>query len=162
MKILHIIDSLGLGGAQTVVKGIFEKQPKNKDIFLYALRKREITTKIKNKNVKIFNSTSKYSLEPIKELRKLIEKEKIDILHCHLFRAQVLGWILKRFYFPKIKLIMHEHGQIFQNDIHYNFLMSKMQKEVNLFIAVSKATKQKLIEKAKIDPKKITVLYNFV
>ncbi len=29
MKVLHIIDSLGLGGAQTVVKGIFEKQKEN-------------------------------------------------------------------------------------------------------------------------------------
>src|SRR3989344_3696257 len=112
MKILHLIDSLGLGGAQTVVKGIFENQRKNKDIFLYVLRKREINIDVDHPNVKIFNSNKKYSLASIQELRNLIEKEQISIIHCHLFRSQVFGWILKRFYFPNIKLIFHEHGQI--------------------------------------------------
>jgi len=161
MKILHIIDSLGLGGAQTVVKGIFEKQKENKEIFLYALRKRNIKIEIKHKNVKIYNSNKKYSFAPIKELKELIEKEKIEILHCHLFRAQVFGWILKKS-FPNIKLIIHEHGQIFQKDFHYNKFMKIAQKQTDLFLAVSKATKQKLIEKAKINPNKIKVLYNFV
>ena len=162
MKILHIIDSLGLGGAQTVVKGIFEKQKNNKNIFLFALRNREITTKINHKNVVIYNSNSKYSLLPLFDLKRIIKKNNIDILHCHLFRSQVFGWILKKFYFPKIKLIIHEHGQIFQKDTHYNYLMKKIQNKVDLFIAVSKATKRKLIENAGIQEDRIKVLYNFV
>jgi|SRR3989344_3380884 len=162
MKILHLIDSLGLGGAQTVVKGIFENQRKNKDIFLYVLRKREINIDVDHPNVKIFNSNKKYSLASIQELRNLIEKEQISIIHCHLFRSQVFGWILKRFYFPNIKLIFHEHGQIFQGDFYYNYFMKKSQGNVNLFIAVSKTTKKELIKIAHISSKKIFILYNFV
>lgn len=162
MKVLHIIDTLGLGGAQTVVKGIFEKRKNSKNIFLYVLRKKDIKTKINHKNVKMFNSNKKYSLAPIKELRELIEKEKIDVLHCHLFKAQFFGYLLKKRYFPKIKLIIHEHGQIFQNDFYYNKFMNIAQNKTDLFIAVSKATRQKLIQKAKINPKKIKILYNFV
>lgn len=59
MRILHIIDSLGLGGAQTVVKGVFESQFKNDNIFLYSLRKGKINTKINHKNVKVYDSTKK-------------------------------------------------------------------------------------------------------
>jgi len=162
MKVLHIIDSLGLGGAQTVVKGIFEKQKDNKNIFLYSLRKREISLDIDHKNIFINNSNKKYSFAPIKELKELIEKEKIDVLHCHLFKAQFFGWILKRKYFPKIKLILHEHGQIFQRNYYYNKFMNIAQKQTDLFLAVSKATKEKLKDKAKINPDKIKVLYNFV
>ena len=161
MRVLHLIDSLGLGGAQTVVKGVFDAQKKNKNIFLFALRKREINTRIDHPNVKTFNSKAKYSFKPLKELKRLIKKERIEILHCHLFRSQLFGWILKKS-FPNLKLIMHEHGQIFRNDFYYNVFMKITQKQTNLFIVVSRATKQKLIEKAKINPKKIKVLHNFV
>ena len=162
MKCLHIIDSFGLGGAQTVVKGIFEKQKENKDIFLFVLRKRDITTKISHKNKFICTSKAKYSFKPIKELRKVIKENNIEILHCHLFRSQVFGWILKKIYFPNIKLIIHEHGQIFQKDWHYNQFMKIAQKQADLFIAVSNATKKELIDKANISKNKIKILYNFV
>jgi L-malate glycosyltransferase len=162
MKVLHIIDSLGLGGAQTVVKGILEYQQENKDIFLYALRKREITTEIKHANVKIFESAKKYSLEPLFELKKLVQKEKIDILHCHLFRSNVFGWLLKIIWFPKIRLIFHEHGEIFQNHILYNLFVRLSKKNVDKFIAVSRTTKEELVKKVGILESKINVLSNFV
>jgi L-malate glycosyltransferase len=168
MKILHIIDSLGLGGAQTVVKGIFEEQNNNNNIFLFALRERDIKTEINHKNVFVYPSAKKYSFKPIRELKNFIEKNNIDLLHCHLFKSQLFGLILKRKYFPNIKLIFHEHGKIMRNEGNfyekhiYFLLMNRSQKNVNIFIAVSKATKKKLMEKAKINSKKIIVLYNFV
>jgi len=113
MKILHIIDSLGLGGAQTVVRGIFESQKDNRDIFLFALRRRDITMEIDHINVKIFNSNKKYSFKPLIKLKELIRKEGIEVLHCHLFKSQLFGVIIKIFYFPKIKIIFQEHGKIF-------------------------------------------------
>ncbi|MDO8514325.1 MAG: glycosyltransferase family 4 protein [bacterium] len=161
MKILHIIDSLGLGGAQSVVKGIFEAQKDNKSIFLFALRKREITTEINHENVSIFNSSSKYSLAPLFALKKLIEREKIDILHCHLFRSNVFGWLLKVIWFPKIKLIFHEHGSIAIDGIFYRIFLRLSRKSVILYIAVSQAMKRALVT-LHIPEEKITVLYNFV
>ncbi|MFA6572160.1 MAG: glycosyltransferase family 4 protein [Bacteroidota bacterium] len=161
-KTLHIIDSLGLGGAQTVVKGILEYQPENKSIFLFALRKRDITTEIKQSNVRIFNSTRKYSLSPLFELRNLIRKEKIDILHCHLFRSQVFGWLLKVIWFRNIRLIFHEHGEIFQCHFLYDFFMRLSKRQVNRIIAVSNTTQSELIKKAGIQERKIVVLPNFV
>lgn len=162
MKILHIIDSLGLGGAQTVVKGIFESQKENKNLYLFCLRKREINININHPNVAIFDSKAKYSFGPIRNLKRIIEKEKIDILHCHLFRSQVFGWILKKYYFPNIKLIFHEHGRIFQDNFIYNLFMRISEKYVDKIIAVSKITKDKLIKKAGILENKIDVLPNFV
>jgi len=162
MKVLHIIDSLGLGGAQTVVKGIFEKQKDNKNIYLFSLRKRKINTDINHQNVYIFPSTKKYSFATLNELKEMIIRKKIDMLHCHLFRSQVLGWILKKYYFSDLKLIFHEHGQIFKNNIYYNLFMKASNSNVDSYIAVSKATKNKLIENAKINSGSIFILYNFV
>lgn len=162
MKVLHIIDSFGFGGTQTLLKNIFETQNKNKNIFLFVLRKRQITIKVNHKQVIIFESKKKYSFVPLKILKRIIKKENITILHCHLLRSFLFGFLLKILYFPNIKLIFHEHGKIFKNNVVYNKFLNLSKNKVDLFIAVSKATKKKLIEKAKINEKKIQVLYNFV
>jgi len=160
-KILHIIDSLGLGGAQTVVKGIFEYQPENMNIFLFALRKRKILTEIKHPNVKVFNSTKKYSLLPIIELRDLIKKENINILHCHLFRSNIFGVFLKLIWFNKIKLIIHEHGGIVEDGFLYRLFLKFSQRLVNFYIAVSKFINLSLV-RAGVPQNKVFVVYNFV
>jgi len=162
VKILHIIDSLGLGGAQTVVKGIFEFQKNNKNIFLFALRNRDILMKVNHANVQIFNSSKKYSFGPLFALRDLIKREKITILHCHLFKSQIFGFLLKKIWFRNIKLIFHEHGEIFENHITYILFMRASRSTINKIIAVSNATKENLTAKAGIKENKIQVLYNFV
>jgi L-malate glycosyltransferase len=161
MKILHIIDSLGLGGAQTVVKGIFETQKDNKDIFLFALRTREITTEIDHKNVFLYSSKSKYSLAPLLALKKLVEKEKIDILHCHLFRSNVFGWLLKVIWFPRIKLVIHEHGGVIEDGLPYKLFLKISRRSVDLYIAVSKFIRVSLTESG-VPGGKVKLLYNFV
>jgi len=162
MRILHIVDSLGLGGAQSVLKGIFEAQKENEEIFLIALRKRKINVKIDHPNVIVNKSDKKYSFSPLKDIKKLIRKENTNIIHCHLFRSQIFGFILKSLYFPYIKLIFHEHGEVFQNHKIYNFFMKISKKKVDLYLAVSKATKYVLFNKIKIPENKIQILYNFV
>lgn len=161
-NILHIIDSLGLGGAQFIVKGFFESCSENKNIFLFSLRKREINIKVNHQNVCIFDSDKKYSFKPIKELIKYIKDNQIEILHCHLFKSQFFGLLLKIFYFPKIKLIFHEHGQIFQKSFYYKHLMRFSKKWVDLFLAVSYATEAELIKKSAISKEKIKNLHNFI
>lgn len=160
-KILHIIDSMGLWWAQTVVKWIFEKQIQNNDIFLYALRKREINIEINHKNIFTYNSDNKYSL-PIFKLRNFIKENNIEILHCHLAKSQIIWYVLKLLFFPNIKLVLHEHWEIFENWKIYPFLMNLFRKKVDLYIAVSKATKQKILDKTSYKEEKIEVLYNFV
>ncbi len=169
MKILHIIDSLGLGGAQIVVKGIFEIQKENKNIFLFALRQNSPEFKIQHPNVFIYPSLKRFSFEPIKEIINFIKKEKIQFLHCHLFRSQVFGWILKTLFFPKIKLIFHEHGQILgsdsfnkKEDFIFETFLRFAKKQVDLFVAVSETIQKKLIKKVSANPQKINILYNFV
>ncbi len=168
-KILHIIAHLGLGGAQTVVKGIFEEQQSHKDIFVFALRKREVTTEIRHTNVIHYNSISKYSLAPLRSLKKLIQQEQINILHCHLFRAQVFGFILKKLFFPRLYLIFHEHGAIMGSDTNniiqdmcYKFFIKQSVSEVDKYITASRATQDTLLRKGKIPLEKTLVLYNFV
>lgn len=162
IKVLHIIDSLWLWWAQTVIKGIFEKQQNDPNIFLYVLRRREINIEIAHNNVFLCNSNSRLSFLPLLEILKIIKQYNINVIHCHLARSQIFWWLLKVLFFPNIKLVFHEHGEIFQSGKIYPFLMNLFRNYVDIYIAVSEATKKKIKEKTNFWEDKIKVLYNFV
>jgi glycosyltransferase involved in cell wall biosynthesis len=162
MKILHIIDHLGLGGAQRLLKEFFESYEGQHDLYLCSLRTKQKEFNINCDNIWINQSNSKYSFSALIKLKKLIRNESFDILHCHLFKSKVFGWILKKIYFPNIKLIFHEHGQILRKGILYKSFLKLASKEVDLVIAVSKTTKKSLLHKTNLNDDKVKVLYNFV
>jgi len=168
MKILHLIDALNVGGAQMVLKNLFEAQPHQQNIHLYALRTDKKHIQIKHQNIYIISSKARYSFTPLSILRKFIDENEITVLHCHLFRSQVTGWLLKKLYYPEIQLVFHEHGPIFRNfapwiiDQMLVALLKISRKDVFRYIAISEATKQRLIERAKLDTTKIIVVFNAV
>lgn len=159
-NVLRVVDSLGLGGAQMVLKSYFEAQKENTSILLFSLRKRAVNIEIDHPNVIIFQSESRFSLAPIFRMKSLIKERKITILHCDLFRSQVFGYLLKKIFFQDLILIFHEHGEIFQNHWLYNQFLKHTQNSVNRFIAVSSSTKQALNKEANINQQKITVIHN--
>jgi L-malate glycosyltransferase len=160
-KILHVIDYVGIGGAQSLLRDFFELQKFNENIFIYPLRKKYSNDKIIHRNYIDTKSHSKYSLSPFWDIYKIIKDNNIEILHCHLFRSQVFGWIIKTVFFDKkIKIVFHEHGQVLQNDFYYKLLMRVLK--VDLWIAVSEACLQNIKNKLYIPEKKIIKLFNFI
>ncbi len=164
LNVLHVIDHMGIGGAQRIVSELLNKHKKeNINLFCYALRVSSNEFEYKNKRVFFTsNNKSKYNILSFFELKKFIEKENIKILHLHLAKSIMFGVLLKMFYCKDIKIIAHEHGKIFQNNLLYNYFLSVFQNEIDLFIAVSDETKRLLINKAKIKNNKIKLLFNFV
>lgn len=160
MKVLHLIDHLGIGGAQTVVTGILTRD-REQDCF--AIRnKKASAVNIDNVYCSMSKSKLKLNVLTLFKIKKLILQNNYPILHCHLFAGYLYGYLLKRLWFPAIKLIFHEHGQIFRKQKLYDSFLNYSPNKVDLFIAVSEATKRKLIENAGIPENKIKVLYNFV
>ncbi len=160
-RVLQIIDHLGLGGAQLVAKGIFEAFQKDA-MFLYALRRSPYQMMIDHDNVHIADTTHRYDIKSSLDAAKLAKTTKAKILHCHLEKATALGILLKMFVLRNTKLIVHEHGQIFQRYARYTRMVRLFRNVIDLFIAVSHATKQKLVENTGVNPCKIEVLHNFV
>jgi len=157
-KVLHIIDSIGLGGAQKVLEEILRCKSSKIDQQAYALRER--TNQIDIGEVTIHHSASKYSVVPLLRIIKKIQSDRVNILHCHLFRSQAFGLIVKILFRDKIMLIFHEHGEIFQGKLLYRLLIWLAKSKVDLFIAVSKATQQELVDKNNVGKGKVEVIYN--
>ena len=161
MKVLYLIDNYSLGGAQTIVKGIMENNTNNPEVFSIALRKKLPDIEIHNSNAICIESKSKFSLFPVFFIRKFITQHNIEIVHCQLPRSILFGYILKRFFFPKIKWIIHEQGDIFESKL-YAFLLRQIYKKSNCNIACSKATAEMMHNRSQIPMNQVGILYNFV
>jgi glycosyltransferase involved in cell wall biosynthesis len=111
-RVLHVIDSLGFGGAQAILKNYLESRAGGEEVHLFSLRRAPNPVPIVHGNVAVAASSSRFSPRPMLQLRRIVLRERIEVLHCHLFRAQVFGFALKRLFFPGITLVFHEHGRV--------------------------------------------------
>ncbi len=162
MKTLHLIDTLAPGGAQIMLKTLFENQPDKPSLYCYALRTTPTTVSIRHPNVQVDASRRRLSLSPLQRLRRLIKENDIHVLHCHLPRAMVFGALLKKLYFKNLVLILHEHGDIFEEKSLLPFCYRRMHSLANRIIACSDTAKRLLTQKAGVPPEKIQRIYSFV
>jgi glycosyltransferase involved in cell wall biosynthesis len=168
LNVLHVIDHLGTGGAQSILRDIFGSNKNNSKIFLFSLRRSPQNFNIENERCYLSKSQSKYNLVYLFKLKKFIKKHDIQVLHCHLYKSQIFGYFIKLLFLRKIKLIFHEHGQILAKspssffNYLYKFFLRIAKHRVDFFIAVSKQVKESLIEDANIQSAKIIILYNSI
>lgn len=163
MKVLHIIDNLGLGGAQTLFKGLAESRALDDNFYFYSLRKSfsKNNPVVSGTNIQVYNSYSKFSLLPFFSLKNFIQEKEIQALHCHLIRACFFGFLIKIVYFPKIKLIFHEHGRIFTSNLLYLAFLHLSKKTVDLYVSISEATSMQFLTKIGVQDN-VKLIYNFV
>jgi len=162
IRVLHIIGSLRLGGAQVCVKQIVEHN-NDPDIehYVYPLRSRKIDIPIEGNVIKL--PYPNYDPRKFFAIFSLCKKYNIDIIHAHLHKP-IIGALAARF-FMNIPVIVHEHCSIAYQGLQYSlfrFLLRILKRKARLYIAVSKATVNDLRHHANVDPAQIQVVYNAV
>lgn len=162
MRVLHIIDTLWLGGAQTLLKTYFEKNRNNPDIFLYNLRRTSRCIHIDHANIINDPSTSRFNLLTLFRIINIIRVNKIEILHCHLLRSHFFGFLLKVFFFRNIHFIIHEHGDIIETPNLSLIIESLIKKKVDHYIVPSNFLKIRLANKIHAVTSKIHVIHNII
>jgi len=162
VRILHLIDHLGHGGAQVSVKNIAENiEDKKFETFICALRTNPVSVQIKSRVISL--KYGKYDPRSILTIVKLCKEHKIDILHAHLQKS-IIGCLLVS-YFRRIPVIIHERGAIFRKGIIfriYRLLLRVLHHRAAVIIANSQATACELIRRAGIRKDDIEVIYNAV
>jgi len=96
----------------------------------------------------------------IRQVRRTIKDNSVDIIHCHQYTPWVYGVIAAVFTITKV--IFTEHGRFYPDSCSWKRKL--INPILNLFTdqvtAISKATKQALVEFENIPEKSIDVIYN--
>jgi len=94
IKVLEVINSLKIGGAELLLRNFVIEAKKNNQYTvdvctLYATNDAKNIEEIKKKNVRIWSLDlkNKYTLLSVGKINKIIERENYDIVHVHLFPA---------------------------------------------------------------------------
>lgn len=149
MKILHVISSLEVGGAQKLVSDLlpmFSSRGLEVELLVFQDVENNLSKKIKEAgiNIKSLNETN-YSFNLIKKLRR--EISKYDIVHVHLFPT--LYWVaIASIGLKNTKLVYTEHST--SNRRRNKFYFKPIERFIYSFysriISISKQTEQALIE----------------
>ena len=154
-----------IGGTEQVIKNLIEGSDKNLfDMSIYCLEQPigPFGQMLINDGVSVTGIQRKdgFDFNIIRQLRKHIKKNNIDILHCHQYTPWVYGTLAA--IGTATKIIFTEHGRFYpdQSSWKRRFVNPVLTRFTDHITAISKATKQALIDYEFIPEHKIKVIYN--
>ncbi len=109
MRVLQLIDSLSVGGAERVAVNFANALAENGvDSFLCSTRKEGDLRRLLGNDVGylFLNRKGRFDIKSVKRLIEFCKDNNIDIIHAHstsLLLAFIVGW------FCKVKLVWHNH-----------------------------------------------------
>lgn len=164
INVLYVIWSLGLGGAERVVISLAKGLDKTKfnPIICCLNEKGQFASELEQAGIKVIALHKKgpLDLSIIGKIRRVIRENKIDVVHTHLWGANLWGRIAaKKAKVPVI--IVTEHNEDVWKKAHHFMLDRWLSKRTDAIIAVSKAVKEFYVRRG-IPGSKIQVIYNGV
>jgi glycosyltransferase involved in cell wall biosynthesis len=163
-KLLHVIDSLGVGGAERLLVGIINDLPEYENHLIILNGPETLLPEINglHKFTKLTATSFPRIFLQIPRLRKYIRDNKIDIVHSHLFGSNLATRWATPSNIPLINSI-HAISSMCSYEIHkYNLYLEKWSyKKRHNIISVSKAVEDDF-EKWVGFKGNHTVLYNFI
>lgn len=165
MRILHIIDTLGRGGAETLLVNVVNSLNQDFDnILLYFSAPHHLKAEITG--AKVICLEIPFSVKNIlrlkKEVQKVIEENRVSVVHSHSYWS---NFIARLAYTEHVRFVQSYHNAIYDTlwDKKSTKLLAFLdkisyKKEIKL-VAVSAYVKSILVEKLRY--KNIEVLKNF-
>lgn len=164
-KVMHITYDMRIGGTEMVIKNIIDGCDRNKFEMVVLCIESPLgpfADELKNNGIEFFQLSRQpgFDINLIKQIRRTIKSNQVDIIHCHQYTPWVYGVIAAAF--SKTKVIFTEHGRFYPDSSSWKRKL--INPILNLFTdqvtAISKATKQALVEFENIPKKSIEVVYN--
>ena len=166
IKILYVITSLGLGGAEKLLLSHLERLDKKKyEFYVCTLRVKpnDLAQSI-SKYAELINLNVKNRFDPsiIFHLRKLIKKIQPDIVHTHLFQARIYTSMAQLFTNRPIS-VTHKHNSVNLKK-HNIFILLEIWSLIfyDRIIAISQSVKKSLLLYEFVSKKKVYVLSNCI
>lgn len=167
MKVLHLINTLSAGGAElhllTLCRYLKRLGVETAVAFLKEGRgSRPLRTDFEAAGIRVFYLTGDGVglVRPWLRLHHLLKREKPDILHSHLPRADLLGFLARLSGFSG-SWVCSVHG-IYANSWRARWALSLfglVWRQADQVIAISEAVKNWLVQDYRLPPEKVEVIY---
>ena len=163
--VLHIIDTLGRGGAETMLVTVVKQLSEYNNIMVTLYPENEFGSEVQCDKIFCLNLKSKL-LTPVAavQLRKIIKENNVSIVHSHLFWSTVVA----RMGVPKkIPLLTTIHAFVASSIEYQPWRMKIMEKltykiRKSTIIAVAKGALEEYFNFINVKPHQAYHLYTFV
>lgn len=158
MNILHVYSSNTAGGAEKMMIDLATAlETRGLRNIITGPKGSYLLQKAAEKKLTAYPLKINGSFDPIGilGLRSIVLKESVDVIHAHQGKVFWPCVFMKLFVKPRLKLVFHRHAQLphsFYSRGHYT--------SADKVIAISKAVAAGLIEREKVSPEKVRVVYN--
>jgi glycosyltransferase involved in cell wall biosynthesis len=159
-KVLHIIDHLGVGGAQILIQSILPGLNEYFEIHLVVIGKGNDTGRIHLENVHCVRYGKWNFIGAYRYIKKYMSDNTISIVHCHLQKSICIGATLAKF--SGSNVVLHEHGYVLEGNRVYLLIMRVLRSVTIKYVAVSNVVKNVLVDKLKIDSNNVWRIYNCI
>lgn len=173
MKILYIIDSFQVGGAEKSLLDISSHLVGAEVVVCGVYKRDDLLHEFKSNGIPSYHLKieGKYSwLKAFKEVCKIVEKEKPDIIHATLFRSCILSRIIgQKYSLPIINSIVSDSYGVERTSSmqtlrrvkhYYTYLLDRLTaRKVNLFISNSEAIKKSYSFHLSVPESRIETIY---
>jgi len=166
LKILYLITDLNIGGTEKILYELVTRidQKKFSPIVCGLKSWGYYAEKIKEKGIKVITLNLeqgfwlKKNFQAMFTLVKIMKEERVDFVHTFLFRANFLGRIAASLA-GVAKVI--SSIRVMEEEKKYHLFLEKLTSSLtDKFIVNSEALKNFVLEKIKVPPEKIEVVYN--
>jgi glycosyltransferase involved in cell wall biosynthesis len=167
-KLLHLITTCNVGGAEmhllSLVKGLMQTERFDITVAFFKGKvqdSRSLVSDFESLGVKVvdLNMKSRFDLSALWRLYRLMRAEQFDLLHTHLFRADLFGLpIGKLAGIPGRVSTVHNTEDFFKNSLVGLALRRSFGFAFQL-IAISEAVKKSLIEDVRMATNRIRVIH---
>lgn len=165
INLLHVTFDMHIGGTEQVIKNLVEATDKTKfNTSILCIESPigpfgEILSK-KGYQIDSVSRKKGFDIKLVFEIRKYVIRHKIDVLHCHQYTPWVYGVLAS--ILTGTKVIFTEHGRFYPDRSSWKrkYINPLLVKLTDHITAISKATKQALVDYEYIPASKIEVIYN--
>ncbi len=162
-SILHTIDTTGPGGAETVFIDLATRLPKDKYRSVIVIRgKGWVYDELCRRGFTpiLLDAKGSFNWKYLLALRKIIKREKIDLIQSHLLGSNVycaLAGLLTR---KPVITIFHGGVDVSETERFLGLKFGLINKGTSRIIAVSESLRADIARRTPLNPDKTDVIYN--
>lgn len=164
ITVLHVIETLGLGGAEKAVVQAVNNNPDYRHIVAILHGPEVLKSQLKDATFINLNAASVFGrVKAISKLKRAILENNVDIVHAQLFSSTIVGRMASRGVCPFVFTLQSMLGE----DLFKKNYMARMVEKFTLsrndyIIAVSNEALKDYRKYILADDRKVTVIYNCI